>query len=81
LIQNTPLINGDRLTFQVEDQNKNIVQLSYKIKSALEKKQLRQLHAGVSCVFEGERKEPPIARNFHGFNYRDYLHKQNIHFI
>ncbi|PEI75073.1 DNA internalization-related competence protein ComEC/Rec2 [Bacillus wiedmannii] len=81
LIQNTPLINGDRLTFQVEDQNKNIVQLSYKIKSALEKKQLRQLHAGVSCVFEGERKEPPIARNFHGFNYRDYLYKQNIHFI
>ncbi|MGR5875438.1 DUF4131 domain-containing protein [Bacillus pacificus] len=42
---------------------------------------MRQLHAGVSCVFEGERKEPQIARNFHGFNYRDYLYKQNIHFI
>ena len=35
LIRNTPLINGDRLSFQVEDQNKNIVQLSYKIKSAV----------------------------------------------
>ncbi|PIE96788.1 DNA internalization-related competence protein ComEC/Rec2 [Bacillus fungorum] len=81
VIHNTPLINGDRLSFQVEDQNKNIVQLSYKIKSASEKKQLRQLHAGVSCIFEGERKEPQIARNFHGFNYRDYLYKQNIHFI
>ncbi|WP_166701772.1 DNA internalization-related competence protein ComEC/Rec2 [Bacillus albus] len=81
VIYNTPLINGDRLSFQVEDQYKNIVQLSYKIKSASEKKQLRQLHAGASCVFEGERKEPPIARNFHGFNYRDYLYKQNIHFI
>ena len=42
---------------------------------------MRQLHAGVSCVFEGERKDPQIARNFHGFNYRDYLYKQNIHFI
>lgn len=81
VIHNTPLINGDRLSFQVEDQNENIVQLSYKIKSASEKKQLRKLHAGVSCVFEGERKAPPIARNFHGFNYRDYLYKQNIHFI
>lgn len=81
VIYNTPLINGDRLSFQVEDQYKNIVQLRYKIKSASEKKQLRQLHAGASCVFEGERKEPPIARNFHGFNYRDYLYKQNIHFI
>ncbi|PFR22110.1 DNA internalization-related competence protein ComEC/Rec2 [Bacillus cereus] len=80
VIQSTPLINGDRLSFQVEDQNKNIVQLSYKIKSALEKKQLRRLHAGVSCIFEGERKEPQIARNFHGFNYRDYLYRQNIHF-
>lgn len=81
VIYNTPLINGDRLSFQVEDQYKNIVQLRYKIKSASEKKQLRQLHVGASCVFEGERKEPPIARNFHGFNYRDYLYKQNIHFI
>lgn len=81
VIYNTPLINGDRLSFQVEDQNKNIVQLSYKMKSASEKKQMRQLHSGVSCIFDGERKEPQIARNFHGFNYRDYLYKQNIHFI
>lgn len=81
VIQNTPLINGDRLSFQFEDQNKNTVQLSYKMKSALEKKQLQQLYAGVSCVFKGERKEPQTARNFHGFDYRDYLYKQNIHFI
>ncbi|PEX93629.1 DNA internalization-related competence protein ComEC/Rec2 [Bacillus cereus] len=81
VIQNTPLINGDRLSFQFEDQNQNIVQFSYKIKSALEKKQLQQLYAGLSCVFKGERKEPQTARNFHGFDYRDYLYKQNIHFI
>ncbi|PEC19267.1 DNA internalization-related competence protein ComEC/Rec2 [Bacillus cereus] len=81
VIQNTPLINGDRLSFQIEDQHKNLVQLSYKIKSSLEKEQLQQLYAGVSCVFKGERKEPQTARNFHGFNYRDYLYKQNIHFI
>lgn len=81
VIQNTPLINGDRLSFQFEDQNKNIVQLSYKMKTSLEKKQLQQLYAGVSCVFKGGRKEPQTARNFHGFNYRDYLYKQNIHFI
>ena len=56
VIYNTPLINGDRLSFQVEDQNKNIVQLSYKMKSASEKKQMRQLHAGVSCIFDGEKR-------------------------
>ena len=41
---------------------------------------MQQLYAGISCVFEGERKEPETARNFHGFNYRDYLYKQHIHF-
>lgn len=80
VIQNTPLVNGDRLSFQFEDHNKNIVQLSYRIKSALEKEKMQQLYAGISCVFEGERKEPQTARNFHGFNYRDYLYKQHIHF-
>ncbi|CDN37833.1 ComEC/Rec2 family competence protein [Bacillus thuringiensis] len=80
VIQNAPLVNGDRLSFQFEDQNKNIVQLSYRIKSVLEKKKMQQLYAGISCVFEGERKEPETARNFHGFNYRDYLYKQHIHF-
>ncbi|MFB5250199.1 DNA internalization-related competence protein ComEC/Rec2 [Bacillus mycoides] len=81
VVQNTPLINGDRLSFQIEDQNKNLVQLNYKIKSASEKKQLQQLHAGISCTFKGEVKEPQTARNFHVFDYRNYLYQQKIHFI
>lgn len=81
VIQNTPLINGDRLSFQIEDQNKNIVQLNYKIQSASEKKQLQRLYAGISCEFKGKVKEPQIARNFHAFDYRNYLYQQKIHFI
>ncbi|MGE6364398.1 DNA internalization-related competence protein ComEC/Rec2 [Bacillus paramycoides] len=81
VIQNTPLINGDRLAFQIEDQNKNIVQLNYKIQSASEKKQLQRLYAGISCEFKGKVKEPQTARNFHAFDYRNYLYQQKIHFI
>ncbi|MED0961288.1 DNA internalization-related competence protein ComEC/Rec2 [Bacillus paramycoides] len=81
VIQNTPLINGDRLSFQIEDQNKNIVQLNYKIQSASEKKQLQRLYAGISCEFKGKVKEPQTARNFHAFDYRNYLYQQKIHFI
>ncbi|MES5892387.1 DNA internalization-related competence protein ComEC/Rec2 [Bacillus cereus group sp. RP43] len=81
VVQNTPLINGDRLSFQIEDQNKNLVQLNYKIQSASEKKQLQQLHAGISCTFKGEVKEPQTARNFHVVDYRNYLYQQKIHFI
>lgn len=81
VVQNTPLINGDVSLFQIEDQNKNLVQLNYKIQSASEKKQLQQLHAGISCTFKGEVKEPQTARNFHVFDYRNYLYQQKIHFI
>ncbi|KFN03395.1 DNA internalization-related competence protein ComEC/Rec2 [Bacillus clarus] len=81
VIQNTPLINGNRLSFQIEDQNSNIVQLFYKIQSPQEKERLRQLYAGIRCTFKGEKKVPEVARNFHGFDYRDYLHKQKIHFL
>ncbi|MEV5108169.1 MULTISPECIES: DNA internalization-related competence protein ComEC/Rec2 [Bacillus] len=81
VIQNTPFINGDRLSFQIKDQNENIVQLNYKIQSASGKEQLRQLFAGIACTFKGEKQEPQTARNFHAFDYRDYLYQQKIHFI
>ncbi|WP_459499378.1 DNA internalization-related competence protein ComEC/Rec2 [Bacillus sp. C1] len=81
LIQTTPRINGDRLSFQVEVNDSERLQLAYTIQSAEQKEQLRKLHAGMSCMFQGELKVPPEARNFHGFDYRDYLHKQNIHFL
>ncbi|MEI4619122.1 DNA internalization-related competence protein ComEC/Rec2 [Bacillus cereus] len=81
VIQTTPLINGDRLSFQIKVSNQDTLQLMYKIQSAEQKEQLRKLHAGMTCGFQGEMKVPSEARNFHGFDYRDYLHKQKIHFL
>ncbi|MDR4325895.1 DNA internalization-related competence protein ComEC/Rec2 [Bacillus pseudomycoides] len=81
VIQTTPLINGDRLSFQMEVNDRDTLQLMYKIQSVEQKEQLQKLHAGMSCTFQGEMKVPSEARNFHGFDYRDYLHKQKIHFL
>ncbi|EMA6341659.1 DNA internalization-related competence protein ComEC/Rec2 [Bacillus cytotoxicus] len=81
VIQNTPLMNGDRLSFQIEDNSKNKVQLFYKMQSEKEKNMLRGLRVGMECTFRGALKEPPSARNFHGFDYKHYLHKQRIHFL
>ncbi|KEK26255.1 DNA internalization-related competence protein ComEC/Rec2 [Bacillus gaemokensis] len=81
IIQSTPLINGDRLSFSVETNGKYVVQLFYKIQSAKQKEQLQQLYAGMRCTFKGELREPSEARNFHGFDYRDYLYKQKIHYL
>ena len=50
VIQNAPLVNGDRLSFQFEDQNKNIVQLSYRIKSVLEKKNATIIRRDIMCI-------------------------------
>ncbi|MBO1579193.1 DNA internalization-related competence protein ComEC/Rec2 [Bacillus sp. XF8] len=81
IIQTTPLINGDQLSFQIEVNERDTLQLFYKIHSAEQKGQLQKLYAGMSCTFKGKMKVPPEARNFHGFDYRDYLHKQKIHFL
>ncbi|MFJ8527951.1 DNA internalization-related competence protein ComEC/Rec2 [Bacillus sp. NPDC094106] len=81
VIQNTPIINGDRLSFQIEDNHKDKLQLFYKIQSVKEKEHLRQLYAGMKCTFKGEIKEPSKARNAHGFDYQDYLYKQHVHFL
>lgn len=80
VIQTTPLIDGDRLSFQIEVNEKDVLQLFYKIQSPEQKEGLKQLRPGMSCTFQGEWKEPSEARNFHGFQYRDYLYKQHIHF-
>ncbi|WJE51779.1 DNA internalization-related competence protein ComEC/Rec2 [Bacillus cereus] len=81
VIQTTPLINGDQLSFQIKVNDKDMLQLMYKIQTAEQKEQLRKLHAGMTCAFQGEMKVPPEARNFYGFDYRDYLQKQKIHFL
>ncbi|MGI0534184.1 DNA internalization-related competence protein ComEC/Rec2, partial [Bacillus pfraonensis] len=40
VIQTTPLINGDRLSFQIKVSNQDTLQLMYKIQSAEQKEQL-----------------------------------------
>ncbi|WP_243524514.1 DNA internalization-related competence protein ComEC/Rec2 [Bacillus pseudomycoides] len=81
VIQTTPLINGDQLSFQIKVNDRDMLQLMYKIQTAEQKEKLRKLHAGMTCAFQGEMKVPPEARNFYGFDYRDYLQKQKIHFL
>ncbi|CAG9612713.1 hypothetical protein BACCIP111899_01890 [Bacillus rhizoplanae] len=78
-IQSTPLINGNRLSFQLGMESNETVQLFYKIPSRKLKEELKQLHPGMVCAFTGTLKEPPLPRNFYAFDYKDYLYKQHIH--
>lgn len=78
-IQSTPVINGNRLSFQLQMNNDETVQLFYKIPSRELKEKLKQLTPGMVCAFTGTLKEPPSSRNFYAFDYKDYLNKQHIH--
>ncbi len=78
-IQSTPIINGNRLSFQLQMNNDETVQLFYKIPSRELKEKLKQLTPGMVCTFTGMLKEPPSPRNFYAFDYKDYLYKQHIH--
>ncbi|WP_369902561.1 DNA internalization-related competence protein ComEC/Rec2 [Bacillus manliponensis] len=80
-IDTTPLIDGDRLTARIKGERGERLQLSYKISSHEQKEKLIKLQPGMVCVFQGEQKEPPRARNFHAFDYHDYLLKRYTHFI
>lgn len=77
----TPLIDGDRLAVRIKGKEGEKLQLFYKIPSYEQKEKLKKLQPGMICTFQGEKKEASRARNFHAFDYRDYLFKQRIHFV
>ncbi|MFD3447669.1 DNA internalization-related competence protein ComEC/Rec2 [Microbacteriaceae bacterium 4G12] len=79
-IQAAPLIDGDKLTLTMQARQEQL-RLSYIISSPEEKKSLERLQAGTICTFGGEVKEPSPVRNFYAFDYKEYLHRQQIHYV
>jgi competence protein ComEC len=81
VVENSPLIDGDKLLLIAVTHQKEKLRLSYKIASPEEKKLWEQLKPGISCKFEGVLQEPSTARNPNAFDYREYLRRQHIHYI
>ncbi len=75
-----PTIDGNYLSFQFQLRNE-IVQTQYRIKTEEEKSSLQALQPGMSCSLTGQLKEPNYERNPGSFNYKEFLRKQNIHWI
>ena len=76
-----PDINGNKLSAVVKTYSNEKVQLSYEISSLTEKNNLSDLQVGTTCKFSGEFIRPGPAKNPNAFDYRNYLHKQGIHWI
>lgn len=54
------------------------VVLQYRLSSEQEKKEMSTLTPGYSCTIKGGLEEPDLPGNLETFNYREYLHKENI---
>ncbi|MFX3624461.1 MAG: DNA internalization-related competence protein ComEC/Rec2 [Ectobacillus sp.] len=81
VIVTPPSIDGDRLSFVAETGQKERLRVSYTIPNRLEKKRLGQLEIGTVCSFRGNMKPAPAPRNTGSFDYKQYLHRQHIHFL
>ncbi|MFC4618054.1 DNA internalization-related competence protein ComEC/Rec2 [Camelliibacillus cellulosilyticus] len=81
-ITDWPAIDGDQLTVNVLINQKEVIRLSYKIKSLKEKRFLeKDLLVGMICQADGLLSKPDPPTNFHGFNYPNYLRNQGIHWL
>lgn len=79
-IVSLPTIDGNYLSFQLQLHNET-VQTQYRIKTKEEKSLLQALQPGMTCSLKGKLKEPKSKRNPGGFNYKEFLRQQNIHWL
>ena len=77
-----PIVDGNLLKAKVRTEQKEKLQLQYKISTEEEKNNLeRNLPIGLTCLANGSLIEPESSRNENSFNYQQYLKQQNIHWI
>lgn len=81
VIESTPVIDGNRISFIMKLPSNEKLKLSYKIKTEEEKSLLQPLQPGISCTVDGTLTTPEAARNFDGFDYQKYLYYKQIHWI
>ncbi|MBN3556208.1 DNA internalization-related competence protein ComEC/Rec2 [Fictibacillus nanhaiensis] len=77
-IRSIPKIDGNLLRFELITNNETVV-VSHKIKSAVEKEQLKKLSINLSCVIKGKLEEPRKKSHFFGMDYREYLKNNKIY--
>ena len=75
-------VDGDRVRFEGTIQTNTFqekIVLSHKISTESEKNSWLEQPLLTHFRVTGQLKEPSTQRNFHQFDYRDYLEKQNIY--
>ena len=78
ILPDTIKVNGDSLSFRGKAEGR-LFQVYYKLESESEKEEFQQLTNLFDVTLEGKLSIPQEAKNFAGFDYRNYLKTQGIH--
>jgi len=78
ILPDTIKVNGDSLSFRGKAEGR-MFQVYYKLQSEAEKEDFQNVTDLYDITLEGKLANPQGARNFGGFDYRNYLKSQGIY--
>ena len=78
ILPDTIKVNGDGLSFRGKAEGR-MFQVYYKLQSEAEKEDFQNVTDLYDITLEGKLASPQGARNFSGFDYRNYLKSQGIY--
>lgn len=78
ILPDTIKVNGDSLSFRAKTEGR-MFQVYYKLQSEAEKEDFQNVTDLYDITLEGKLASPQGARNFAGFDYRNYLKSQGIY--
>ena len=78
ILPDTIKVNGDSLSFRAKAEGR-MFQVYYKLQSEAEKEDFQNVTDLYDITLEGKLASPQGARNFAGFDYRNYLKSQGIY--
>ena len=78
ILPDTIKVNGDSLSFRGKAEGR-MFQVYYKLQSEAEKEDFQHVTVLYDITLEGKLASPQGARNFAGFDYRNYLKSQGIY--
>ena len=78
ILPDTIKVNGDSLSFRGKAEGR-MFQVYYKLQSEAEKEDFQNVTDPYDITLEGKLASPQGARNFAGFDYRNYLKSQGIY--
>lgn len=82
VILTTAAVDGDKVQWQMRERHhQEKIFVSLYMAEEKELLEMQSLTPGSVCRVEGQWKRPAAAGNFSAFDYKNYMHKQQVHWV